>query len=486
MKEDLLYFLDNLTEMVLLEDEIGNIQFANQATCNCFGIPRDQIIGRSVFDFIIPEDWEIANVERVVSPENPTYRTEGRVKRADGKIIWIQYIGKAFFDHTGNRTGFQEIGVDISEWKEKISEKAKELSKANQTISDYYSRVESVSRTVDDHKSTYFTVIHQFQDILTVNPKMERLIAYARAISQYDVSILIEGESGTGKELFAQAIHNDSKRSNGPFVPVNCGAIPAELVESEFFGYVEGAFTGASKSGKAGKFEQASGGTLFLDEIGEMPLSQQVVLLRVLETKYVTRIGGNKSIPVDVRVICATNKDLYQEMIERRFRSDLYFRLNVINLKIPPLRERKEDIKLILDHLVHQYKESCQDNETELGDDIRADLYRYEWPGNIRELYNIFERIIYAPKGQKTEFLNIMNRNSPNPEANSYESAKESQVINLPRPEEEGPSAEINEILNWMLNCENNISMVARKMGISRNTLYKKLRKYELIPNESP
>lgn len=480
MKKDLLDFLDNLTEMVLLEDEIGNIQFANQATCSCFGIPRDQIVGRSVFDFIIPEDWEIANVERVVSPENPTYRTEGRAKRADGKIIWIQYIGKAFFDQDGKRIGFQEIGVDITEWKEKIYEKAMELSKANQSISDYYSRVTKGSRTLDDHASIYYAAPHRFQDILTVNPRMERLIAYARAISQYDVSILIEGESGTGKELFAQAIHNESKRSNGPFVPVNCGAIPAELVESEFFGYVEGAFTGASKSGKAGKFEQASGGTLFLDEIGEMPLSQQVVLLRVLETKSVTRIGDNKSIPVDVRVICATNKDLYLEMIEKRFRSDLYFRLNVINLKIPPLRERKEDIKLILDNLADRYRTGCQDKESELGDEIRADLYSYGWPGNIRELYNIFERIIYSPKGQKTEFINIMKHSYQNMAADFHDLSKSEQPINSSKANEDEFQAELREITNYLAEYENNISMVARKLGISRNTLYKKLRKYKL------
>lgn len=479
MNEDLLTLLDNLAEMVLLEDEIGNIRFANQAYSDCFGVPRDKIIGRSVFDFIIPDDWEATNVERIVSPEYPSYRIEGRSKRADGKIIWIQYIGKAFFDAEGNRIGFQEIGVDITEWKEKISEKTMELTKANQIISDYYSKLSKFGRAIDENTSLNFAASHRFEDIHTNNPRMKLLITYAQEISKYDVSVLIEGESGTGKELFAQAIHNESKRANGPFVPINCGAIPAELVESEFFGYVEGAFTGASKGGKAGKFEQASGGTLFLDEIGEMPLAQQVVLLRVLETRTVTRIGGNKGIPVDVRVICATNKDLYKEVVEKRFRSDLYFRLNVINLNIPPLRERREDIKLILDELLNKYKAVSIDSEEDIDDEVREKLYRHEWPGNVRELHNMFERIIYSPKGQKTEFLNIINSSNYSL-INSF-----SDVNNIKVHERSNePQEELSTITNLLAVYENNISMVARKMRISRNTLYKKMKKYNLLNEE--
>ncbi|MGI6732022.1 MAG: sigma-54 interaction domain-containing protein [Anaerovoracaceae bacterium] len=477
LNEDLLVFLDNLDEMVLLEDDVGNIRFANQAYCDCFGFPRDKIIGRSVFDFIIPEDWEVTNVESKVSPENPSYRIEGRSKRADGKIIWIQYIGKAFFDDKGNRIGFQEIAVDITEWKEKISEKTRELTKANQVISDYYSKLTKFGKTVEDNSNINFAAFHKFEDIRTNNPKMKRLIAYAKEISKYDVSVLIEGESGTGKELFAQAIHNESKRANGPFVPINCGAIPAELIESEFFGYAEGAFTGASKGGKAGKFEQASGGTLFLDEIGEMPLSQQVVLLRVLETKRVTRIGGNKAIPVDVRVICATNKDLYKEVVEKRFRSDLYFRLNVINLNIPPLRERKEDIKLIFNEMLNRYQTVNMEIEEDINDEIMAKLYEHEWPGNVRELNNMFERIIYAPKGQRMEFLNMINSSNYNALSDSPDNERNIKVNERNNEQLD----ELSKITNLLAMYENNISMVARKMGISRNTLYKKLKKYNLL-----
>ena len=467
--------LNDMTEMVIIEDAVGTIRFANQAYCNCFGVSAEEIVGQSVFNFIIPDDWEITNVEKLVTPENPSYRIEGRSKRADGEIIWIQYIGKAFFDESGNRTGFQEIGVDITELKAKIFEISDELSKANEKIAEYYSKFSKMEvKKVDSNKSN-FMATHRFEDIYTDNPKMKMLIAYAQGIAKCDVPVLIEGESGTGKELFAHGIHNESKRNNGPFVPINCGSIPPELVESEFFGYSEGAFTGASKGGKAGKFEQASGGTLFLDEIGEMPLSQQIALLRVLETNTVNRIGGNKAIPVDVRVICATNKDLYKEVVENRFRRDLYFRLNVINLKIPPLRERKEDIDLILRKWIKGNTGNIVFEESELALEIKANFNNYEWPGNVRELKNIFDRILYSPKGWEREFINITKKGleTEHEDAEKYYLNNESNV----REEAQDEKGLIEALLR---EYENNISMTARKMGKSRNTLYKKIRKYNI------
>ena len=177
---------------------------------------------------------------------------------------------------------------------------------------------------------------YTFKDIVTNSPSMEEAIHLAKMAAVSMSNVLLEGESGTGKEVFAQAIHSESQRRNGPFVAVNCGAIPRELIGSELFGYTEGAFTGARKGGKLGKFELATGGTLFLDEIGDMPLEQQVSLLRVLQEKNITRIGDSRIIPVDVRVICATNKNLWQEVEAGNFRADLYYRLNVINITIPP------------------------------------------------------------------------------------------------------------------------------------------------------
>lgn len=459
--------LDNMAEIVLIENEVGIIKYVNQAFCKCHGITAEEAVGRSCFDFIIPEDREICNMETIVTPENPYYRIEGRSKRKDGKIIWIQYVGRAYFDEEGKRVEFQEIGVDITRWKEKIEESAKKLARATEWIGDMGSEVyEKEQKLKMDSRSGKFPAMHKFSDIYTSNIKMKTLIEYARAVAAGNSTILIEGESGTGKELLAQAIHNASKRANGPFVAINCGVIPAELIGSEFFGYVEGAFTGASKGGRPGKFEMASGGTLFLDEIGEMPLAQQVALLRVLETRTVSRIGDDKQLPVDVRIICATNKNLYSEVKEKRFRSDLYYRLNVINLHIPPLRERKEDIYLLIGHFIKKYGSHRFDKEKAFSDEKLIAFYEYDWPGNVRELQNVVERLIYMPKGGIDNF---------------FESLLGDSAQNRMEQEKRHKGEEEESLLiRLMGEYEGNISMVARKMQISRNTLYKKLKKYNI------
>lgn len=199
---------------------------------------------------------------------------------------------------------------------------------------------------------------YHFNEIIGESFIMREAIGLSRRVAASEGNIMIEGESGTGKELFAQSIHNASPRRCGPFIAVNCGAIPRDLIASELFGYTDGSFTGAKKGGKPGKFEMAAGGTIFLDEIGDMPLEQQITLLRVIQERTVTRIGGTKSIPIDVRIICATNKDLLREVERENFRQDLYYRLNVINLHIPPLRERKEDIPLLFRHFFSKLAKS--------------------------------------------------------------------------------------------------------------------------------
>lgn len=457
--------LDNMQEIVMIEDGVGNLKYVNKAFCKCHGVAAEDAVGRSCFDFILPEDRETCNVEQVVTLEKPDYRIEGRSKRADGKIIWLQYIGRAYFDEQGKRTEFQEIGIDITQWKEKIEESARELEKSKAMLLDLRASPPTRERPFGkDSFSGKFIALHKFSDIYTANTKMKVLAAYAESVAAGNVAVLIEGESGTGKELFAQAIHNASKRANGPFVAVNCGVIPAELVGSEFFGYAEGAFTGASKGGKPGTFELASGGTLFLDEIGEMPLAQQVALLRVLETKTVSRIGADKVIPVDVRIVCATNKDLYQESKQGRFRSDLYYRLNVVNLRIPPLRERKEDIFLLVGAFIKKYGSDRFDKEKSFSDEKLIALYNHDWPGNVRELQNMVQRLMYIPAGDMDQFFDQIAhaQKPPNPSCVTEQEDERGQLARL------------------MKDYEGNISLVARKMQISRNTIYKKLKKYNI------
>ena len=466
--------LDNMAEIVLIEDGTGNIKYANKAFCKCHGVTPEEAVTMSCFDFIIPEDWATCNMEQVVTPEKPDYKIEGRAKRADGKIIWIQWVGRAYFDDDRNLIEFQEIGVDITQWKEKIADSARELAKANEKLVVMAPELKESTGTLSkDYHDGKFTALYNFSDIHTANPKMKVLLAYAEAVSAGNATILIEGESGTGKELFAQAIHNASKRANGPFVAINCGVIPAELIGSEFFGYVEGAFTGASKGGKAGKFEMATGGTLFLDEIGEMPLAQQVALLRVLETRTVSRIGDDKLIPVDVRIVCATNKDLYQEVKEGSFRSDLYYRLNVINLRIPPLRERKEDVFLLIGVFIKKYGSHRFDRKKAFSDEKLMALYNYDWPGNVRELQNIIERMIYIPNGDIDNFFDSIISNQI-PETAKPVVQEEAERKNKDNDDEK------KRILKYMDEFEGNVSMVARKLQISRNTLYKKFKKYKI------
>ncbi|MDR2163062.1 MAG: sigma 54-interacting transcriptional regulator [Clostridiales Family XIII bacterium] len=241
------------------------------------------------------------------------------------------------------------------------------------------------------HKKGLFAK-YRFGDIITDDPVMKSVIHIAKTYAGTDLAILIEGESGTGKELFAQSIHNASRRAEGPFVAINCAAIPEHLLESELFGYEAGAFTGASKSGKGGYFELAHGGTIFLDEIGEMPMQLQTRLLRVLQEKEVMRLGGSRYTPVDVRVVSASNQSLLDMTERNAFREDLYYRLNVLNVKLPPLRKRRDDIEPLL-------REYLERNEASIGEELLQRILPvmkvYDWPGNVRELQNAAQRLSF-------------------------------------------------------------------------------------------
>jgi two-component system, NtrC family, response regulator PilR len=233
----------------------------------------------------------------------------------------------------------------------------------------------------------------QFENIIGVSPKMQQIFDLVRKISSTSSTILVSGESGTGKELFAKAIHYNSPRKESAFVSINCGAMPESLLESELFGHVKGAFTGAIQN-KKGLFEVADRGTLLLDEIGEMNQGMQVKLLRALQEKRVRPVGGTQEIPVDVRVVAATNQDLQKAVEEGRVREDLFYRINVIPLKIPPLRERKEDIRLLAEHFRKKYSKEMEKNIQRIAPDALSHLENYDWPGNVRELENAIERAI--------------------------------------------------------------------------------------------
>jgi transcriptional regulator of acetoin/glycerol metabolism len=313
------------------------------------------------------------------------------------------------------------------------------------------------------------------EDIVGESASMSELKTRTRMAAASSSTVLLEGESGTGKELVAQAIHYSGQRSAGPFVAVNCAALPESLVESELFGYEEGSFTGAKKGGQAGKFEMANRGTLFLDEIGDMPLCAQMKMLRVIQERKVTRIGATVDREINIRIIAATLKDLKQEVKEGRFRQDLYYRLNVLNLRIPPLRERLEDIPVLAQSLAIRIAAKMKVDEKAFDDGLLDKLKFYSWPGNVRELENTIERAI-----------NLAG-DDPILRAGYFELVAPDAGMDASEPGEGAPLRPLDEVEEEMIRKaiafhKGNINKAAISLGISRNTLYRKMKEYEANP----
>jgi len=305
--------------------------------------------------------------------------------------------------------------------------------------------------------------VYTFDKIIGASPKLLEVVDIARKVADSRSTVLITGESGTGKEIFAQAIQNASPRRDQPFVVINCGAIPRTLIESELFGYVDGAFTGARRGGQSGKFEVADGGTIFLDEVGEMPIDLQTRLLRVIEEGTVTRVGDTHDIPVDVRIIAATNKDLRAEVERGNFRMDLFYRLDVLPIRLPPLREQRESIPVLVDYYMRRISRRINKRPVSIDPAYMAALAAYDWPGNVRELENLIELII------NTERLPPL----PGPAA-AVRSARAEQVRSGSLEE-----AELQRIREALAQCGDNVSSAARLLGIGRNTLYRKVQRLD-------
>lgn len=315
-----------------------------------------------------------------------------------------------------------------------------------------------------------------FENIVANSPAMKDLLERIKIVANTRATVIIVGESGSGKELIANAIHQNSDRKTKPFLPINCAAIPSNLVESELFGYEKGAFTGAEKT-HLGKFEQANGGTLFLDEIGELPLELQAKLLRVLEEKVVYRVGGTKGIPIDVRIIAATHRNLQEEVKEQKFREDLYFRLKVVELTIPPLRERKSDIPFLFNHFVNEFCKEHNKKISSVSKELLNFCENYKWQGNVRELKNFIERMVIfssnetltlddLPPELKREF-------SKTNELNSNDS-KNLPYLNLSLLEKEA-------ILKALEETSGNKTQAAKLLGIGLRTLHRKLNEYNIV-----
>lgn len=372
-----------LAERVVVVDRNGIILYINEGYCEFIGTTVEEAVNRPVQDVI-----ENSRMHIVVQT--------GQKELASLQSINGSEMIANRFPLFENEEVVGALGCVMfrnpEEWrmyKSKIQNLVEELT--------YYQR-----KAQRDLQSKY-----SFHDLIGNSLIFLSVKEFAERVSGSNSSVLLIGESGTGKELFAHAIHNNSARASSPFIAINCSSIPEHLLESELFGYEEGAFTGAKKGGKKGQFEIANEGTLFLDEIGDMPLSMQSKLLRVLQEKEVQRVGGQKSIPVDVRIIAATHRDLEKMVEEGKFRQDLYYRLNVIKIEIPPLRKRREDIPAISKYLLKKLEPKFYRHAIELSPEVTERLMQHSWPGNIRELENVLERSINVLDGKTIKLSHL-------------------------------------------------------------------------------
>lgn len=350
---------------------------------------------------------------------------------------------------------------------------------------DLFGHMDRLETEISYYRNKFLNVSEQekyFNHIISTSPIIDHLKNNAYVAASSLSNILVTGESGTGKELFANGIHDASKRT-GNFVKVNCAAIPAELLESELFGYEEGAFTGARKGGKIGKFELANGGTFFLDEIGELSSTLQVKLLRVLQDKTFERVGGTKTLYTDTRIITATNRDLLQMVSEGEFRADLYYRINVIQLHIPPLRDRQEDIPYLAHHFIDKFNETMNKDVQSISVDALTKLKEYVWPGNIRELENILERAFHFSDGNQIEANNIVLDTiyeQPPLKGKETNELKLNGENNLVNSKNIVNNTEKQLIIQALKTTNGNRSQAAKLLNISRSTLYYKLNKFEI------
>jgi len=310
------------------------------------------------------------------------------------------------------------------------------------------------------------------------SPAMLQVYELIRRVADVDTTVLLTGESGTGKELVARALHDESSRRDKPFVAINCAAVPPNLLESELFGHVRGAFTDA-KDTRPGLLEQARDGTLLLDEIGEMTLDMQPKLLRVLQERQSRPVGGNTVVDVNARIVVATNRDLEAEIAERRFREDLYYRLNVVQIHVPPLRSRGSDVLLLAQHFVHKFAERSHKHVTGISDEAKRKLLAYSWPGNVRQLENSIERAVALTRSEQIEVEDIPERIKHHESSSSVLAAVDSELV-LPLDQ-----IEKRHVQRALKNAKGNKTQAAKALGVDRRTLYRKLERYNVTPNGS-
>jgi transcriptional regulator with PAS, ATPase and Fis domain len=450
-------FLHNVSEGIMILDNFGHITYINDKGADLFNVNKFAVFGRAITD-ILDRNHDKEYFTNLLSKDNPVSEIISVLINNQNRRFHISYnpIHSPYPFHSDRMILLQE--------EKEVSHIAS--NKRNRSV-----QTNKSSLAVNDNN----VAKAHFEDMIGSSPNFLRIINIAKNTAISSSNVLLLGESGTGKDIMAQAIHNASPRRNQPFIAINCAAIPRELIGSELFGYEEGAFTGAKKGGHCGKFELANSGTLFLDEIGDMPLDLQATLLRVLDDKTITRLGGTRSIPVDVRVIAATNKDLEVEARTKKFRSDLYFRLGVNRIVIPPLRERSEDIILIARHYISKLCDQLKIPTLELEPAVIDVFMHYHWPGNIREIQNVLAGAINSSSGNHISYESIRD----------YFGGKVDSRPIKPETDAATMSETVREIeKQYILDCleKNRFSKIktAKALGISRQTLYRRLKQYQI------
>jgi len=428
--------LNCISDGVLTIDLDGRINYVNKAMQELLGYPDNAMIGKRCENFIRSNicATEDCVLRRTLAKRERLSNYESFIENREGRRVPVNINTDLLFDETGSLIGIVEVFRDISQIKE-------------------------LKERLED--------IYQFGNIVTKDRRMKEIMAILPSVAQTKSTVLIEGESGTGKELIAKAIHNNSRRKDKPFIAVNCAAIPDTLIESELFGHVKGAFTGAYQD-RVGRFELANHGTIFLDEIADMSLATQAKLLRVIQEEKFERVGGTKTIAVDVHIIAATNKGLLQEVKEGRFREDLFYRISVFPISLPPLRERREDIPLLITHFVEKFNKEMEKEIDNIAPQAMNVLLNYYYPGNIRELRNIIEHAFICSKD-----------NTILPEHLPGELLREGERLNITSsPASSLDNVEKEWILRTLEETGWRYAETARRLGISRTTLWRKVKSF--------
>ena len=437
----------------IITDTEGNVREINKQYADFFGKSRSEIIGKSILN-IIPNSKMIDIVKHKFSEEDAVHKYIDGEAKGNSVIVSRSYVE----DEDGNVVA----GVAQVKFKVQTLAVAKKLMNEYEELEYYREEFQNQNRVVN---------------IIGSDTKFREIVKECLKVAKTDIPVLLTGETGTGKEVMAKALHTNSLRYDKPFVSINCAAIPFELLESELFGYMDGAFTGAKRGGKKGKFQLANGGTIFLDEIGDMPSSMQAKLLRVLQEKEIEPLGSEKSIPLDVRVVAATRQDLEAKMKDGSFREDLYYRLSVFNIHIPPLRERGGDslelAEFFLDELNHKYKTYKTFSKA-----VKAYFLKYQWPGNVREVNNV----VQSAYAISTE--NIIDIN----DIPARMLQQEKPAINLDKNKKSlGQMVDDYEkdvILELLKKHKGNCLEAAKEAGIHKSNFYRKLQKYGIKPAE--